>query len=39
MLILTWERDGGRASQHAPDLHLQPADGECATGMQTGGNY
>ena len=35
MLILTWERAGGRASQHAPDLHLQPADGECATGMQT----
>ena len=38
MLILTWERAGGRASQHAPDLHLQSAYGECATGMQTGGN-
>ena len=38
VLILTWERAGGRASQHAPDLHLQSAYGECATGMQTGGN-
>ena len=38
MLILTWERAGGRASQHAPDLHLHFAYGECATGMQTGGN-
>ena len=39
MLTLTWERAGGRASKHAPDLHLQPADGECAIGMQTGGNF
>ena len=36
VLILTWERAGGRASQNAPDLHLQPADGKCATGMQAG---
>ena len=28
MLILTWERASGRASQYAPDLHLQPADGD-----------
>ena len=39
VLILTWERAGGRVSQHAPDLHLQHANGECATGMQTGGSF
>ena len=28
VLILTWERAGGSASQQAPDLHLRPADGD-----------